>query len=106
MGCSSSKPNARAADPADVDVAVAEDDARAAFYSDTIPRPESFDPAIFERSVASAHRGKAPSAAARDSYMVYESRAAADGASPRCAEATLRSKMAWSKDAGRGMVSE
>ena len=30
-------------------------DARATFYSDTIPRPASFDPAIFERSVASAH---------------------------------------------------
>ena len=71
MGCSSSKPNARAADPADVDVAVAEDDARATFYSDTIPRPDSFDPAIFAPSVASAHRGEAPSAAARDSYTMY-----------------------------------
>ena len=61
--------DAQAADVVDVDVAVAEDDARATFYSDTIPRPDSFDPAIFERSVASAHRGEAPSAAARDSAV-------------------------------------
>ena len=47
----------------DVDVAVAEDDARASFYSATIARPESIDPAIFARSVALAHRGEAPSAA-------------------------------------------
>ena len=50
MGCGSSKPNARAADPADVDVTVAEDpdpaDADvnhmvaggASFYTDTIAR--------------------------------------------------------------------
>ena len=46
-------------------------DADAAFYSDTIPRPASFDHAIFAPSVASAHRGEAPSAAARDSYTMY-----------------------------------
>ena len=60
--------DAQAAEVVHVDVAVAEGPR---FYSDTIPRPESFDPAIFERSVASAHRGEAPSEAARDSYTMY-----------------------------------
>ena len=51
--------DARAAGLDDVDVPVAEGPR---FYSDTIPRPDesSFDPAIFTRSVASAHRGEAP----------------------------------------------
>ena len=42
------------ADLADLAVTVAEGPR---FYSDTIPRPDesSFDPAIFTRSVASAH---------------------------------------------------
>ena len=66
MGCGSSKSNARAAGLDDVDVTVTEGPR---FYSDTIPRPASFDHAIFERSVASAHRGEAPSAAARDSAV-------------------------------------
>ena len=60
--------DAQAADVVDVDVAVAEGPR---FYSNTIPRPDSFDPAIFAPSVASAHRGEAPSAAARDSYTMY-----------------------------------
>ena len=37
-------------------------------------------------------------------YMVYESRAAADGASPRCAQATLGAKMAGAKDSGDDML--
>ena len=74
MGCGSSKSNARAAGLDDVDVTVTEGPRfyfPRRFYSDTIPRPASFDHAIFERSVASAHRGEAPSAAARDSYTMY-----------------------------------
>ena len=65
MGCGSSKSNARAAGLDDVDVTVTEGPRfyfPRRFYSDTIPRPDesSFDPAIFTRSVASAHRGEAP----------------------------------------------
>ena len=79
MGCGSSKSNARAADPADVDVTVAEDpdpaDAdvnhmvagAARFYSSTITRfAHGFD---FTASVSAMHRGEAPSAAARDSAV-------------------------------------
>ena len=65
MGCGSSKRDAVGpADPADVEVVVA---GSARFYTSTIvPPTDGFD---FSASLSAMHRGEAPSAHARDSYL-------------------------------------